>query len=177
MHPPGRAKCAVDDQGRDDRDRSHDEDQEGRGAVPNVEATVIQTARGAAFGEADPPVEQRVCTAARTVSRKDSPAARGPVTGCRFIHHGSEADPRLAPSGSGGEETSPGVRRAPAAPHVDGGEEEQPYNIDKVPVPRRRLEPEMLPGREVTLVRANQADGEEDGADDHVEAVESRGHE
>src|SRR5690606_30276548 len=68
-------------------------------------------------------------------------------------------------------------RRAPAAPDIDGDEEEQPNDIDEVPVPGGRLEPEVLLGREVALVGAEQADAQEDGADDDMEAVEARRHE
>src|SRR5947209_16452408 len=46
-----------------------------------------------------------------------------------------------------------------------------------MPVPGGRLEAEMLPWREVALVGADQAHGEENRADDDVEAVEARRHE
>src|SRR6185369_3047279 len=69
------------------------------------------------------------------------------------------------------------VRRAPAAPDIDGGEEEQPYDVDEMPVPGGRLEAEMLLRSEVALVSAEQADAEEDGSDDHVEAMEAGRHE
>src|SRR5690349_11015990 len=59
------------------------------------------------------------------------------------------------------------VRRAPAAPHVDGDEQEQPDDVDEVPVPGGRFEAEVLLRREVALVGADQADQQEDGADDH----------
>ena len=36
------------------------------------------------------------------------------------------------------------------APHVDGGEEEQPHDIDEVPVPSGELEAEVLLGGELT---------------------------
>src|SRR5690348_18323231 len=72
---------------------------------------------------------------------------------------------------------SPGVRRAPAAPDVDGGEQEQPHHVDEMPVPGRRLEPEMLLRREVAATRTQVADDQEDRADDNVEAVEAGRHE
>src|SRR5690349_18138919 len=68
-------------------------------------------------------------------------------------------------------------RRAPAAPDVDRGEQEQPHDVDEMPIPGCRLEAEVLPRREIALVSAEQADGEEDRADDHVEAVEAGRHE
>src|SRR5438045_9464860 len=72
---------------------------------------------------------------------------------------------------------SPRVRRAPAAPDVDRREQEQPDDVDEMPVPGGRLEAEMLPRREVAPVRADQADGQKDRADDHMEAVEAGRHE
>ena len=51
------------------------------------------------------------------------------------------------------------------------------HDVDEVPVPGGRLKAEVLPRREIALVRADQADREEDGADDHVEAVEAGRHE
>src|SRR3954453_12533832 len=72
---------------------------------------------------------------------------------------------------------SPRVRRAPAAPDVDADEQEQPHDVDEMPVPGRRLEAEMLLRGEVAFVRADQADDQEDRADDDVGAVEARRHE
>ena len=40
---------------------------------------------------------------------------------------------------------------ADAAPPVDADEEEQPHHVDEVPVPGRRLEAEMMVGREMAL--------------------------
>src|SRR5438067_617486 len=66
---------------------------------------------------------------------------------------------------------------AARAPHVDAGEQEQPHDVDEVPVPGGELEPEMLGRREVAAQRTQQADDEENGADDHVRAVKTRRHE
>src|SRR5207253_2021660 len=49
--------------------------------------------------------------------------------------------------------------------------------VDKVPVPSRRLEPEMVIRLEMPLRRAPQADREKDRADDDMEAVEAGRHE
>src|SRR5688500_14765252 len=65
---------------------------------------------------------------------------------------------------------------APPAPDVDRHEKEQPDQVDEVPVPRRRLEPEVLARGEVAEVGAAQTDDQEDRADDHVEAVEAGRH-
>src|SRR5688500_3020353 len=68
-------------------------------------------------------------------------------------------------------------RRAGGAPAVDAGEEEEPDHVDEMPVPGGGLEAEMLLRGEVALHRADQADGQEDRADDNVEAVEAGRHE
>ena len=47
-----------------------------------------------------------------------------------------------------------------AAPHVDRGEQEQPHDVDEVPVPGRELEAEVLGRREVAEVGAVEADRE-----------------
>src|SRR5687768_17903738 len=40
---------------------------------------------------------------------------------------------------------------APPAPHVDDDEQEQPDHVDEVPVPSRRLEPEVLDRKSTRL--------------------------
>src|SRR3546814_17768694 len=55
-------------------------------------------------------------------------------------------------------------------------EQEQPDDVDEVPVPGGGLEAEMLFGGEVPLHRAEQADRQEDRSDDDVEAVEAGRH-
>src|SRR5687768_6278608 len=66
---------------------------------------------------------------------------------------------------------------APAAPDVDADEQEQPDDVDEVPVPSGRLEAEMLLRLEMALIGADQADDQEDRADDHMGAVEAGRHE
>src|SRR5690606_29445921 len=68
-------------------------------------------------------------------------------------------------------------RRAPAAPDVDGEEEEEPDDVNEVPVPGGRLEAEMLLRREVAAHGADEADDQENRADQNVETVEPGRHE
>src|ERR1700722_13282296 len=70
---------------------------------------------------------------------------------------------------------SAGVR-APT-PDIDAGKQEQPHDVDEMPVPGGELEAEMLRRRELPRRGTDQADDEEDRADDHVEAVEAGRHE
>src|SRR5258708_35647856 len=65
----------------------------------------------------------------------------------------------------------------PGAPPIDAAEQEQPDHVDEVPVPGRRLEAEMLLRSEVAGARPEEADDEEGGADDDMEAVEAGRHE
>src|SRR3546814_13901444 len=69
-----------------------------------------------------------------------------------------------------------GDRRAPAAPDIDDDEEEQPHDVDEVPVPGGGFETEMLLRGEMTLIGAHEADDQEDRADQNVKAVEARRH-
>src|SRR6059058_1696322 len=62
-------------------------------------------------------------------------------------------------------------------PPVNADKQEQPHDVNKVPVPGRRLEPEMVVRLEMPLRRAPQADREKDRADDDMEAVEAGRHE
>src|SRR3954468_16108651 len=63
------------------------------------------------------------------------------------------------------------------SPDVDAGEQEQPDHVDEVPVPGGEFEAEMLVRLEVPGIGPDQADQQEDGADQHVEAVKAGGHE
>src|SRR3546814_15521156 len=65
---------------------------------------------------------------------------------------------------------------APAAPDIDDDEEEQPHDVDEVPVPGGGFETEMLLRGEMTLIGAHEADDQEDRADHNVKAVEARRH-
>ena len=62
-------------------------------------------------------------------------------------------------------------------PDIDAGEEEQPDHVDEMPVPGGGFEAEMLLWREMAGERAEQADDQEDGSDDDMEAVEAGRHE
>src|ERR1700710_352707 len=63
------------------------------------------------------------------------------------------------------------------APDVDAYEQEQPYHVDEMPVPGGEFEAEMLGRGEVPGQGAEQAHDQEDGADQHMEAVEAGRHE
>src|SRR5580704_10425596 len=67
-------------------------------------------------------------------------------------------------------------QRAPHAPPVDADEQEKPDHIDEMPVPRRRLEAEMVGRGEIAAIGAPQADRQEGRADDHVKTVEPGRH-
>src|SRR6476619_5647827 len=69
------------------------------------------------------------------------------------------------------------ARIGACAPHIDAGEQEQPDHVDEMPVPGCGLEAEMMLHGERATDGTDQTHGEEDGADDNVEAVEARRHE
>ena len=68
------------------------------------------------------------------------------------------------------------VRHA-RAPDVYAGEQEQPYDVDEMPVPGSKFEAEVLFRGEVASQCAEQANDQEDRADDDVGSMEARRHE
>src|SRR3546814_10349837 len=93
----------------------------------------------------------------------NSPPACGRGRGRGFHVHGFGLDrpsPRSPPANGRGISV---IFSAPAAPDVDGEEQEQPHHVDKMPVPGGRLEPDMVPGLEVALVASDQDHGSEEG--------------
>ena len=62
-------------------------------------------------------------------------------------------------------------------PDIDADEQEQPHDVDEMPVPGGGLEAEVMIRLEMPEISAEQTHREEDGADDHVRAVEAGRHE
>src|SRR5579863_9565601 len=62
---------------------------------------------------------------------------------------------------------------ATGAPDVDAGEQEQPHHVYEVPVPGGEFKAEMLFRRELPSIGTGQTDDQEDGADQHMKAVEA----
>src|SRR3546814_17952 len=60
--------------------------------------------------------------------------------------------------------------------HINDQEQEQPDNVDKVPVPGSSFKTEVLTRCKVSLMRADQIDDQENGADQYVEAVKACRH-
>src|SRR4051794_17871487 len=80
MYPPGWRKGAVDEECTNNDDGPDDEDQEGRGAIADVEAGKIEAARAAARREAEPAGKQRSCGAAGTAPSDRRRERRGPFS-------------------------------------------------------------------------------------------------
>ena len=57
------------------------------------------------------------------------------------------------------------------SPPVDAHEQEQPHDVDEMPIPGSGFQAKMMVGFEMALRRTPQADREEAGTDDHVETV------
>ena len=62
------------------------------------------------------------------------------------------------------------------APDIDGDKEEEPDNVNEVPVPSSRFKPEMMILVEVIFLATQPADREEERPDKDVEAMEPCGH-
>src|SRR5262249_16716602 len=70
-----------------------------------------------------------------------------------------------------------GMRDAGRTPHINARKQENPDDVDKMPVPGGKLETEMLGGSEMSKIDTNEAHDQERRAYDHVGAVESGSHE
>lgn len=66
---------------------------------------------------------------------------------------------------------------AACTPDVNRQEQEQPDNVNEVPIPGGSLEAEMMLRCKIPSKRAHQAHEQEDRADDNVETVETGRHE
>ena len=60
--------------------------------------------------------------------------------------------------------------------YVDEGKQEQPDHINEVPIPSRKLEPEVLLGCQITRVHTQQTDRQEDRSDYDVRTMEAGRH-
>src|SRR5580658_2486732 len=67
--------------------------------------------------------------------------------------------------------------RAPGAPQVDAAEQEQPNDVDEMPVPGRELEPDVMARRKLAGPSAREANEQENHADDDVRAMKAGRHE
>src|SRR5262249_56341858 len=87
---------------------------------------------------------------------------------------------RAGRRGAGAGPAGPAGRPAPAAPFappIDADEEEKPDHIDKMPVPRARLEAEVMVRLEVSRPCPIEADDQEGRTNDDVKPVKPGCHE
>src|SRR5579863_3507531 len=152
MDPERRRKPDSGQEHQRHDQRADDEDYEDGGPVGAVGAGKIQLAPLAGRHDLEIPLEQPALPAARTAAGKP----RG-------------EDGHLSLMG--------GVGTRPGAEEIDAGEQEQPHHVDEMPIPGCGLEAEMMIGLEVPGAGSEEADDEEGGSDDDVEAVEAGGHE
>ena len=68
-------------------------------------------------------------------------------------------------------------REGLGAPNVDGCKQEQPYHINKVPIPSSSFKTNVLFLCEVTALQADQTHQQEDRTDNNVEAMKASRHE
>ena len=66
---------------------------------------------------------------------------------------------------------------SPGTPYINAGEEEQPYYVDEMPVPRRKFKTQVLFSRKLPGKSTQKANSEKNRSDDDVEAMETRRHE
>src|SRR6266566_4720507 len=97
-------------------------------------------------------------------------AARSGETGVKF-----SSEPASRSIGSG-LPRHPGAAAA-LAPPIDADKQEQPHDVDEMPVPGSRLEPEMMVGFEMPGPCPIETDDQKCRPDDDVETVKPGGHE
>ena len=167
VNPDRRRELHLDDRGETDDDHAEEKDDEDRRAVAGILRREVEPADFARRPHAEHAGEQRPCRSAGSGSRAPrSPDWRGTSPALRAPLPSLFATAALL---------NLGPARAPAPP-VDADKEEEPHDVDEVPVPGRRLEAEMVVRLEVAL-SAEEADREEGRADDDMEAVEAGRHE
>src|SRR5262245_44793449 len=90
---------------------------------------------------------------ARSKARQTTYPYRNAGSGSRTPHEAekleesSRQSPLPAPSARGSSRHAGAA--AALAPPIDADKQKQPHHVDKMPVPRRRLEPEMVVGFEM----------------------------
>src|SRR6266545_5378601 len=67
--------------------------------------------------------------------------------------------------------------RPARTPHINAGKQEDPDDVNEMPVPSGELEAEMLRRREMSEIGTKQAHDQKRRADDDVRAMEAGGHE
>src|SRR5467141_3890939 len=82
----------------------------------------------------------------------------------------------LNPSYGSWTSMSGGLHRT-VTPYIYAGEQEEPHDVNEVPVPGGKFKPQMLLGRELPGQGTNEAHDQEKRPDDEMGAVESYRHE
>src|SRR5262249_62042858 len=67
--------------------------------------------------------------------------------------------------------------RSGRTPHINAGKQEDPDDVDEMPVPGGKLEAKMLRRREMSKIGTQQAHDQERRADDDMRAMKARRHE
>src|SRR5574337_1969624 len=118
-------------------------------------------------------------TCAPTVNSRVTRASRRALMPILTSLSGSVIEPATGLSTLASRSTSRQTldRRSPGTPNIDAAEQEQPHDVDKVPIPGRKLEADVMARRELPQERPDQANGQEDHADDDMCAVEAGRHE
>src|SRR5271168_71877 len=118
-----------------------------------------------------------------TVSSRVTTTSLRPVMPTRTfssgsVIRGSMAERRCGPLRSGRPLPRRAFnRRAPGPPDVDAAEQEQPDDVDKMPIPGCELESDVVARRELADPGAHQTDEQEYDADDDVGPMKAGGHE
>jgi len=140
MHPKRRTESRIYNERQHDNQRAYAHGKQRSGAIADIIAAEIKATVCATVSKLPQASEQGFVPTLGAETKKGRPSNAGlPFYGSFWFHlrvHWC----------------------APATPDVNGDEEEQPDDIDKMPIPRGGLKPEMLLRREMAFVGTSKAD-------------------
>lgn len=158
MEPIGRPKAHLDPNRHADDGEAQEQDDQGSRPIARILGRQVQVADFAAIANGQEAGIERA-----------SPAAWAAAGEARLERRYLWIVDRLRPLCVEHDRT--------LAPPVDADEEEQPDDIDEMPIPGRRLEAEMMIRLKMTLIGSDEANDQEDRADDDMETVKAGRHE
>src|SRR6516165_2582707 len=167
MHPHRRGEPDLDHGGETDDDQAEEQDDKDRRAIAGILGREIETTDLTRLAYAQETSEQPAFPATRTSTTeprtKRGDCRKGAGKPVRVDRH----EPSAGHAGAA----------ASLSPPIDADEKEKPDDVDEMPIPGGRLEPEMVVRLEITAPRTKEANRQERRADHHVEAVKAGRHE
>src|SRR6516162_957857 len=167
MYPHRRGEPDLDHGGETDDDQAEEQDDKDRRAIAGILGREIETTDLTRFAYAQETSKQPALAAARTPTAEP----------CTERRHCGKVAGKSVRVGRHEQSAGHAGAAAPLSPPIDADEQEKPDDVDEMPIPGGRLEPEMMVRLEITAPRAKKANRQECRADYHMEAVKAGRHE